>query len=196
MAYVMRSGLWFVLAGAVLAQSCQKLTPSPETHEQLRRGNGSREETQSRVGALLPAAATSGLAITAAPGASVSPPSAPEPAKPPVGQLPVPLELRRLVVSSEIKDKEPVLDAEFKSSGPVYAFLELVNPAQTAGTVQVVFQHESGQEVGFVQLPVPADKSRWRTWAHTQMVKQPGKWTAIVRGSSGTELGQQGFFVR
>jgi hypothetical protein len=61
--------------------------------------------------------------------------------------------------------------------------------------VRVVFQHESGHEVGLVELAVPAEKTRWRTWAQTEMIKATGKWTAIVRAADGAELGQQGFFV-
>lgn len=82
-----------------------------------------------------------------------------------------------------------------KVNDPVVAFLELGNSNSAAAVVQVVFQHETGHEVGFVKLTVPADTSRWRTWAQTERVNLAGKWTAIVRAEDGAELGQHGFFV-
>ncbi len=123
---------------------------------------------------------------------SAAPPSGPAKVTAQVDARP---ELRRLVVSNAIKDKEPVALAALKVNEPVIAFLELTNPNPAESVVQVTFQHESGNEVGFVALTVPGEKTRWRTWAQTAMIKQAGKWTAIVRGADGTEIGQQGFFV-
>lgn len=192
----MRLGLWSVtFAACVLA--CKGVQPTPEPAVETRR------ETVTSL-ALEPGAPEPGNAGTAVPAPSAPSPhaaaSGPAPTPPATApkadnQTQVSPELRRLVVSASIKDKEPVPTAVLKVNDPVIAFLELANSTDASTYVQVVFQHESGREVGFVQLDVPATKSRWRTWAQTAMIKQAGKWTAIVRDASGSELGQHGFFV-
>ncbi len=67
------------------------------------------------------------------------------------------------MVSNAIKNKEPVALAGLKVNELLVTFLELTNPNPAESVVQVTFQHESGNEVGFVALTVPGEKTRWRT---------------------------------
>lgn len=107
------------------------------------------------------------------------------------------LELRRLVVTRAIENREPVATSEFHADGePILAFLDLKNPEDAAAAVVVTFEHESGETVGHVSLEIPAKSSRWRTWARTRLIKKTGAWAAVVRTSDGKELARQDFEVR
>ncbi len=107
-----------------------------------------------------------------------------------------PLEVKRLVVTTAIEKREPVEVTSFTANaGAVYAFIELANPDSTEQGIVVTFEHESGKRVGFIELSVPADSSRWRTWGRTGQIKKPGKWTAVISDKSGQELSRQDFEV-
>lgn len=106
------------------------------------------------------------------------------------------LQIKRLVVTDRIEDREPVADPQLRADGTqVFAFVELANPGADAQSIEIVFEHESGQQVGFVKLPVPKEKSRWRTWGKTEQIKKTGRWVAKVRSSGGDELMRQDFVV-
>lgn len=106
------------------------------------------------------------------------------------------LEIKRLVVTDEVKDREPAETGALEAgAGPVYAFVELVNKAAGEAGIVITFEHESGKKVGYVELDVPGDQSRWRTWGRTRMIREPGRWEAVVRGTDGRELGRQSFEV-
>ena len=107
------------------------------------------------------------------------------------------LEVRRLVVTKKVVDREPEDADDFRADeGPVYAFVELANSADEEQSVMVTFEHPTtGAKVGHIKLSVPANVSRWRTWGHTRMIKQEGTWKAIVTGLDGTELAEQNFEV-
>lgn len=106
------------------------------------------------------------------------------------------LQIKRLVVTDRIEDREPVADSELRADGTqVFAFVELANLSTDAQSIEIVFEHESGQQVGFVKLPVPKEKSRWRTWGKTEQIKKTGRWVAKVRSSGGNELMRQDFVV-
>lgn len=106
------------------------------------------------------------------------------------------LAVRRLVVTNRIEGREPAAVSEFSANGEeVYAFVELTNASAREQRIEIVFEHESGQEVGFVKLPVPKDKTRWRTWGQTRQIKKSGRWVAKVRDASGAELLRQSFVV-
>lgn len=106
------------------------------------------------------------------------------------------LAIKRLVVTDRIEDREPVSGSEFRADGTqVFAFVELSNEGAEAQQIEIVFEHESGQQVGFVKLPVPKDSSRWRTWGKTQQIKRSGRWVAKVRGADGAELMSRDFVV-
>lgn len=106
------------------------------------------------------------------------------------------LQIKRLVVTDRIEDREPVADPQLRADGTqVFAFVELANPGADAQSIEIVFEHESGLQVGFVKLPVPKEKSRWRTWGKTEQIKKTGRWVAKVRSSGGDELMRQDFVV-
>lgn len=106
------------------------------------------------------------------------------------------LQIKRLVVTDRIEGREPGADAELRADGTqVFAFVELSNLSASPQSIEIVFEHESGEQVGFVKLPVPEDKSRWRTWGKTQQIKKSGRWVAKVRSAGGDELMRQDFVV-
>lgn len=115
---------------------------------------------------------------------------------PPAAAPKDPLQVKRLVVTDRIEDREPVADSKLRADGTqVFAFVELANLSTDAQSIEIVFEHESGQQVGFVKLPVPKEKSRWRTWGKTEQIKKTGRWVAKVRSSEGDELMRQDFLV-
>jgi Protein of unknown function (DUF2914) len=190
MRLVLRLGFWLVAIGAFSA-ACKQVQPQPEPTRQTKHTSAASLPVEPE------AKAASDRPVVAAEPVLPSVPSSVASSVPykPMPKIDARPEIRRLVVSSAIKDKEPVPFTVLKVNDPVVAFLELANPNPTELVVQVSFQHESGSEVGFVPLNIPASKKRWRTWAQTEMIRQVGKWTAIVRGADGTEIGQHGFFV-
>lgn len=106
------------------------------------------------------------------------------------------IQVKRLVVTDRIEGREPVADPKLRADGTqVFAFVELANLSTDAQSIEIVFEHESGQQVGFVKLPVPKEKSRWRTWGKTEQIKKTGRWVAKVRSSGGDELMRQDFVV-
>lgn len=104
--------------------------------------------------------------------------------------------VRRLIVARGIEDREPLGAASrFESNNDrLYAFVEAVNEGD-AGQLVVVFENEEGDEVGNINLEIPANVPRWRTWAWSQRVREPGRWTAVIRTSDGTELARERFII-
>lgn len=107
------------------------------------------------------------------------------------------LRIKRLVVTQAVEDREPVTITDVvDSETPIIAFLEVASGAVDEQQVVVTFEHEEGHSVGLVNLSVPGNKPRWRTWGRTYNIKQDGRWTAVVRDSRGEELGRTKFTVR
>lgn len=106
------------------------------------------------------------------------------------------IRVKRLVVTQAVEDREPVAVQEVSSSTPVIAFVEVATDGREDQNVVVTFEHETGDRVGLVNLNVPGNKSRWRTWGRTYDVNRDGRWTAVVRDSRGEELGRTAFTVR
>lgn len=146
----------------------------------------------------------------AAPPTTPAPSSSPEAAKPTVperstasssaakGFTASTLRVARLVVTSGVKDREPLPGADaFLSDGtPIYAFAELSNPDGESENVRITFERKGGAErVGNVTLPVPAKVSRHRTWATTRFIRAAGVWEAVVWNESGSELARTSFEV-
>jgi hypothetical protein len=104
--------------------------------------------------------------------------------------------VKRLVVTQAVEGREPVETSEVSSSTPVIAFVEVATDGREDQNVVVTFEHETGDRVGLVNLNVPGNKSRWRTWGRTYDVNRDGRWTAVVRDSRGEELGRTAFTVR
>lgn len=122
-----------------------------------------------------------------------------EAATAPVPSAPVPStdlpRVKRLVIASSIENREPIEITEGKVEEPFLAFVELEHKgSQDAGLV-VTFEHAEGTKVGFVELEVPAESPRYRTWARTRNIREPGTWTAVVKSKSGEELARKSFTV-
>ena len=103
--------------------------------------------------------------------------------------------VKRLVIASAVQEREPVELEEGKVSEPILAFVELKNLSESESGVVVTFEHESGKKVGFVELSVPAESNRYRTWARTRNIQEAGTWTAIVQSKTGEELARKTFTV-
>ena len=103
--------------------------------------------------------------------------------------------LRRLVVARGIEDREPVEHGVgfAAQERPMYAFLDVQNRTDEDRLLQVTFEDEAGTAVGHVELDIPAEAPRWRTWMRSRMVTTPGRWNAIVRDGSGELLGRVAF---
>ena len=109
------------------------------------------------------------------------------------------LKVKRLVVATGVKDREPLIsdDALPSDGSAIYAFAELANPAAGSENVRITFERKGGAErVGDVTLPVPGNVLRHRTWAFTRFIRAPGVWEAVLWSESGAELGRTSFEVK
>lgn len=106
------------------------------------------------------------------------------------------LKIKRLVVTQAVEDREPVAADVVDAETPVIAFVEVASGSTEEQQVVVTFEHETGDHVGLVNLSVPGNKPRWRTWGRTYNVNRDGRWTAVVRNRDGEELGRTEFTVR
>jgi hypothetical protein len=105
------------------------------------------------------------------------------------------LTVKRLSMTSEIKDREPVATESFTlGEGGVLAFVEMSNTAAVDQTILVTFERDE-KKVGFVELTVPANQKRWRTWGQTKNIRSAGEWTVVVSTKEGTELSRTTFAV-
>ena len=106
------------------------------------------------------------------------------------------LKVRRFVVTEKIEEREPQLATPLNlGGGPIYAFVELENSGDDPQQIEITFEHESGHTVGHVQLSIPGDVARWRTWGRTANIRKTGRWRAIVHDAAGEELGSTEFHV-
>ena len=101
--------------------------------------------------------------------------------------------VRRLVVTHAVSGREPVEPAELVSGTPILAFVELSNKDGVERNVTVTFEREGRPAVGHVKLQVPAKSPRFRTWARTRNLGEPGTWEAVITSDDGKELGRQPF---
>ena len=109
------------------------------------------------------------------------------------------LKVKRLVVTTGVKDREPLVttDALPSDGSAIYAFAELANPLGDSENVRITFERKGGSErVGDVTLPVPANVSRHRTWAFTRFIRAAGVWEVVLWSESGAELGRTSFEVK
>jgi hypothetical protein len=108
------------------------------------------------------------------------------------------LSVKRFVVGRGVKDREPLLGSEplVSDGSPIYAFVELANQHGKSQNVRVTFERRGGNErVGDVNLPVPANVARHRTWAFTRFIRAAGVWEAVLWSESGVELSRASFEV-
>jgi hypothetical protein len=104
------------------------------------------------------------------------------------------IKVKRLVVTRGVEDREPLPTESLTVGAPVFAFLELENEGDARGGIVITFEHDR-ESVGHVELSVPADAPRWRTWGRTAMIRSAGEWTAVVKTAEGRELARQAFEV-
>ncbi len=140
----------------------------------------------------VPAPAPS-AAITTSPPSSPAPTIASAAAKPSAtASATTPsLQMLRLTLTSEVKQKEPV--DELKEAGPgqrVWAHLTVRNRAPEARRVSVIFKVD-GDERSTVDLQIASSWS-FRTWAYTtlRVGDKSGELTVEVRDDAGAVIGQ------
>ncbi|RLB48802.1 MAG: hypothetical protein DRJ42_22430 [Deltaproteobacteria bacterium] len=107
------------------------------------------------------------------------------------------LTLRRFALSRSVEGREPI-DAAFSfplEEAPLYAFVDIANSTDEERSVRVVFESPSGERMGMVDLGVPSEVGRWRTWAYSRMITEPGAWEATVETDGGELLGRISFEI-
>lgn len=104
--------------------------------------------------------------------------------------------VKRLVVTRKVEDREPAKDGpSFSLDGaPLYAFVEMENRTEDAAKIVITFE-KAGTSTGHIELGVPANQSRWRTWGLTRGIRDAGEWVAVVRTVEGAELARVPFAV-
>lgn len=100
------------------------------------------------------------------------------------------LAVKRLIAATGVKNREPVGVADTFAAGdlPVYAFVELANRSTRDADIVLVFERGSTR-AGMVELGVPAQSGRWRTWGYSRALRESGTWDIVVlEAHSGKEL--------
>jgi hypothetical protein len=106
------------------------------------------------------------------------------------------LTVTRLTVTTEVKDREPVEASTFVAgTESIVAFVEMSNAADVDQKIVVTFESTDAKKVGFIELTVPKNQTRWRTWGQTRNIKRSGDWTAVVSTEAGVELSRTDFQV-
>ncbi|MEM7435721.1 MAG: DUF2914 domain-containing protein [Myxococcota bacterium] len=97
------------------------------------------------------------------------------------------LVVQRLMTAPSIEAREPVAPTSFfVHEEKVVAFLDVANASEADKTLTVFFIAPSGKATGGVELSIPANKPRWRTWAYTEHTDEVGLWRVEVRSESGS----------
>ncbi len=108
------------------------------------------------------------------------------------------LVVRRVAVARAVSNREPVdPGTRFTAAAePLFAHFELTNRAgTTARHPLVVFVGPDGEDRGLIELDVPAGAPRWRTWAYTRKLDQPGRYQAVVRDANDRVIARAAFEV-
>lgn len=106
------------------------------------------------------------------------------------------LRVKRLVVTRKVEAREPVdtKDTFALDGAPLYAFVEMENRTADASQIVITFE-KPGTSAGHIELGVPANQARWRTWGMTRGIKDTGDWDVVVRTTEGAELARTSFAV-
>ncbi|MBN1607006.1 MAG: DUF2914 domain-containing protein [Polyangiaceae bacterium] len=118
--------------------------------------------------------------------------NSPQPEKPAVDSR---LKVKRLVVTHDVEQREPVAVDTLSTDKQVVAFVELANDGADVAEIEITFVQEGKPPVGHIKLEVPGEKPHWRTWARTRQVRTPGEWEAVVSTNGGAELARTKFVV-
>ncbi|MBX3251154.1 MAG: DUF2914 domain-containing protein [Myxococcales bacterium] len=107
------------------------------------------------------------------------------------------LALRRLALTRGIEGREPVRPStRFDlTSEPLYAFVEASNAGEDEEPLVITFEGPDGRRTGAVELTIPANAPRWRTWAFTRYASAPGMWSVEVRTLDGELIGRRQFVI-
>ena len=107
------------------------------------------------------------------------------------------LVIQRMRTALTIENREPA--AAVSTFGyhdeRVYAFVEVTNENESDANLTVHFVGPGGQVTGGIELRIPANAPRWRTWAYTKHAKEPGLWRVEIRNEQGSLLGALPFEV-
>lgn len=100
------------------------------------------------------------------------------------------LAVSRIALSRSIENREPVDPGLLFEAAEekLFAFVELSNDDDVERSVFVTFKHVSGFTAGDVELEVPSNSPRWRTWAFSRNVQLPGAWTLVIEDEDGNPL--------
>ncbi len=109
------------------------------------------------------------------------------------------LHLERLVMSREVEDREPVDAATSFATSEVeriYAYMEFDNPDRQAGEVSVAWAPADAPDEERSRVTVNVGPHpRWRTWAYTSLLTQPGRYVAVVRDADDRVIARSVFEV-
>lgn len=107
------------------------------------------------------------------------------------------LTLRRFALSRSIENREPI-DPAFafpNEEAPLFAFVDVANATDEERSVRVIFESPTGEQMGLIDLDIPDNAPRWRTWALSRMITEPGQWEAVVETDEGELLGRISFEI-
>ncbi len=107
------------------------------------------------------------------------------------------LTLRRFALSRAVQNREPVDPAQafVNEEAPLFAFVDVANATDEDRSVRVIFESPTGEQMGLVDLDVPSEAPRWRTWALSRMITEPGRWEAVVETDEGAVIGRVSFEI-
>ena len=93
------------------------------------------------------------------------------------------LSLRRAAMTRGVENREPTDATELfvSSDERLYAHMAVRNTSDDTRFLYVTFERPDGTTTGHVELEIPANVYRWRTWAYTRHAQMPGEWTTVVR---------------
>ena len=104
------------------------------------------------------------------------------------------MRIKRVVLTRGVKGHEPIDPTTTVATGPepLYAFVEVENKSPDDGAIVITFEKGSTR-TGNIELKVPANQNRWRTWGWTRGVRESGSWAVVVRSVGGRELARTAF---
>ena len=135
--------------------------------------------------------------VPPAPAVEADPEPEPNPYAPSIDED-APVGVRRIVIAGGVENREPVGAADefaLGQSNRTYVFVEALNHTDEEGPLHVTFEPEGGEITGHVTLHIPANATRWRTWAYTRHIYTPGRWRAVIRDDLGSVVAERAFEV-
>lgn len=192
-----------VLLASVIALGCSQETPPPS--EAVKHA-ASKKAVLTSTATAAPNAIATPAETTEAPAMKTVETATAEPTAPEIEKTPtfVPelepadgLSIERLMTAPAVEHREPVAPSTIFGSHEekIYAFLDVRNESDEARVLVVHFIGPDGFASGGIELSIPPNVPRWRTWAFTKHAKEPGLWRVDVRNLDGELLGALSFEV-